>query len=460
MIECPKCGYRNADGSEFCQNPNTCGTFLGYEGKKLEPLPGGVALSISPSTLAVEPGSQASSEIRVRNRGNIVDQFTLSVAGKPAGWAIVEPATLSLFPDAEGTAKVRFQPPKMWDSTAGRVQFSIRAQSKAAPGVFASQDGMLEIAPFASATAKLVPRTSRGSASADHRLVIENAGNAPLRATVEGSDPDELLAISVDRPMLVVQPGKSEVVQVQVAPRTRLTEGAAQLRPFQIQVQPDVGAPLVAEGSMLQEPVAPPAPPPKRRFPVALLIIPALLIAGVGAAFLLPPLMSGTLLASTGGSPAAAAVSSGNSAATPTPAAASTPTPTPTPTPSPTPVATPAVLCNGPATLQGTYIFDFESCKQASVGDVWWEQRTSTDRQLAPRNGAQIANLGPVNFNSVTLAMLKTEPYQATPINGSTIGGQLSSGTVIAIRTRGGHYAKMRIDSYGYNLLITSTTYQ
>ena len=156
MIECPKCGYRNADGSEFCQNPNTCGTFLGYEGKKLEPLPGGVALSISPSTLAVDPGSQASCEIRVRNRGNIVDQFSLSVAGKPAGWAIVEPATLSLFPDAEGTAKVRFQPPKTSDSTAGRVQFSIRAQSKAAPGVVASQDGMLEIALLTLMTVALV----------------------------------------------------------------------------------------------------------------------------------------------------------------------------------------------------------------------------------------------------------------------------------------------------------------
>src|SRR5438445_8764975 len=295
MIECPKCGYRNADGSEFCQNPNTCGTFLGYEGKKLGPAPGGVALSNSPRTLGVDRGAQASCEIGVRNRGNIVDQFTLSVAGKPAGWAIIEPATLSLFPDAEATANVRFQPPKTWDSTAGRVQFSIRAQSKAAASAAASQDGMLEIGPFASATAKLVPRTSRGSASADHRLVIENAGNAPLRATVEGSDPDELLAISVDRPMLVVQPGKSEVVQVQVAPRTRLTDGAAQLRPFQIQVQPDMGAPLVAEGSMLQEPVAPPAPPPKRRFPVALLLIPALLVAGRGPAFRLPPRLSGTL---------------------------------------------------------------------------------------------------------------------------------------------------------------------
>ena len=70
-----------------------------------------------------------------------------------------------------------------------------------------------------------------------------------------------------------------------------------------------------------------------------------------------------------------------------------------------------------------------------------------------------IANLGRVNFDSVTLAMLKTEPYQATPINGSTFGGQLVNGTVIAISTRGGHYAKMRIDSYGYDLLVTLTTY-
>src|SRR5205823_8580998 len=98
----------------------------------------------------------------------------------------------------------------------------------------------------------------------------------------------------------------------------------------------------------------------------------------------------------------------GNVAAKPTPAATPTPTPTPTatPTPSPTPVPTPVVLCNGPTTLQGTYILAYESCKQASVGDVWWEQRTSTDRQLVPWNGAQIANLGQVNFNSVTLAML------------------------------------------------------
>src|SRR5205814_9953276 len=127
-------------------------------------------------------------------------------------------------PDAEVTAKVRFQPPKRWDSTAGRVQFSIRAQSKAAAGVAASQEVMLEIAPFSSATAKLVPRTSRGSTSADHRLVIENAGNAPLRATVEPIPMNCWRSASTDR-CWWCNPA-SGVVQVQVAPRTRLTEAA------------------------------------------------------------------------------------------------------------------------------------------------------------------------------------------------------------------------------------------
>lgn len=70
------------------------------------------------------------------------------------------------------------------------------------------------------------------------------------------------------------------------------------------------------------------------------------------------------------------------------------------------------------------------------------------------------ANLGPMNFDSATFALLKIAPYQATPINGNTIGGQLVNGSVIATRTRSGHYAKMRIDSCGYNLVITSTTVQ
>jgi hypothetical protein len=308
MIECPKCGFRNPDDAEFCLNTSGCRTFLGYEGKKRESLPGGVMVSLSPSIITVAPGAEASCEVRVRNRSSIVDQFTVSIVGEGASWSVAEPAMLALFPDAEATSMIRFRPPKSSDVPAGRMTFAIRVQSKATPGVETVQNGMLDVLDFSSAAARLLPRTSRGSTTANYRLVLENLGNAPLRVNLEGSDPDELLTIKVDPPIIAVQPGKSGIVQVEVQPRTALQAGAPQARSFQVRAQPDVGIPLVVDGIMVQEPV--PAPPPlvaspgrRRWFPVGLIAIP-LLVVGAAAAVFVPRLFSSKHLAPTGtGSP-------------------------------------------------------------------------------------------------------------------------------------------------------------
>ncbi|MBP7505009.1 MAG: hypothetical protein KA780_06140 [Prolixibacteraceae bacterium] len=61
-------------------------------------------------------------------------------------------------------------------------------------------------------------------------------------------------------------------------------------------------------------------------------------------------------------------------------------------------------------------------------------------------------------FFAVTLIESQTlaiQPYTATPINGSNnSSNRLTAGTVIAIKTNTGRFAKMKIDSYGYNLGI------
>lgn len=309
MIECPQCGFRNPDGAEFCLNPSGCRSFLGYVGKKREPLPGGVTVSLSPSSITVAPGAEATCEVRVRNRSSIVDQFMVSIIGKGASWSVAEPAMLSLFPDAEATSTIRFRPPKSWDVPAGRMTFAIRVQSKATPGVETLQDGTLDVLDFTSAAAHLLPRTSHGSTTANYRLVLENLGNAPLRVNLEGSDPDELLTITADPPVIAVQPGKSGIVQIEVQPRIALQAGAPQARSFQVRAQPDAGVPLVVDGIMVQEPI--PVPPPvaaptvrRRWFPVALILIPLLLVAAAAAVFV-PPLFSSKQLAPTGtGAPA------------------------------------------------------------------------------------------------------------------------------------------------------------
>ncbi len=122
-----------------------------------------------------------------------------------------------------------------------------------------------------------------------------------------------------------------------------------------------------------------------------------------------------------------------------------------------------AVMSKGTTTLKGTWTFDFETGVQGppSGADIWWEQVNSTIRFLVPRSGAMLAHMGKPNFDAVSLQALQSQAYTATPINGSNnSSNQLTPGSVIAIKTNAGRYAKMKINSYGYNLGISWVTYK
>ena len=77
-------------------------------------------MTIDPEVLAVQPGGQAECQIRVRNTSTIVDQFSLEALGPAASWVAFEPPSLSLFPDAEGLARLIVRPPKAADTPTGR----------------------------------------------------------------------------------------------------------------------------------------------------------------------------------------------------------------------------------------------------------------------------------------------------------------------------------------------------
>jgi hypothetical protein len=121
-----------------------------------------------------------------------------------------------------------------------------------------------------------------------------------------------------------------------------------------------------------------------------------------------------------------------------------------------------AVQSKGATVLKGTWTFDFDTGVQGppSGADIWWEQVDSVTRFLVPENGAMLTNLGHSNFDAVSLQRLAAQSYTATPINGSNnAANNLTAGTVIGIKTATGRYAKMAIDSYGYNLGIRWLTY-
>jgi len=345
VVICSKCGFRNADGVEFCANPKGCGAFLPYEGTKTEALSGGITVSVAPAVVTVKPGEEATAEVRIRNRSNVVDQYEIKVVGEPSRWSLTEPTTLSLFPDAEGVVQVRFRPVRSSEVAAGRKPFSVAVQSKASANMSAYQDGTIDVAPFREAALAIVPRTARGGESASYRVTVENHGNVPLQATVEGIDADELLTFRFDPPELLVAPGQSAYVQLLVQPRATFFDGPPQPHAFKVQLRADGTPPMTADATLLQEAVPRPV---RKKFPLVPVLLGVLLLGVLAGAFVeRDPLMQ-----AVGLKPTAATSGLPSTAATKTAAPTATPAPTPTPIVAPILVEVPNVTCMTPLVAQ------------------------------------------------------------------------------------------------------------
>jgi len=220
--------------------------------------PVGASVTLQAARLEVVPGGEVGLEVRVRNTGTVVDEFAIDVLGDSSGWAAAEPHTLSLFPGAEGTARVAFRPPRSATVPAGSMPFAVRVASREDPAGSSVEEGMLEVAAFHDPFAELVPRTSRGSRGASHEVAIDNRGNVIANTEVEGTDPDRLLRFDVSPPGVVVEPGMAGFAKVQVTPAERFWRGTAKTRPFQLQVRPEGGPPITLDGSFVQEAMLPP----------------------------------------------------------------------------------------------------------------------------------------------------------------------------------------------------------
>jgi hypothetical protein len=308
----------------------------------------GAIVKLQSDPIQVVPGAVATVSITVKNTGTVVDQFTLEVLGDAAGWASVDPPTLSLFPDAEGKAVISFAPPRLSTVPAGSIVFGVRAASKEDPAGSTVEERALVVGTFADTFAELLPRTSTGGRSGNHSVAIDNRGNAAVNATISGADPDNLLQIGVQPPGLVVDPGTAAFARVHVSPRKKFWRGQPKTRPFKLQVETPNEAPVTLDGTLLQQAVLPAW---LMKALVAALVL-ALLAALLWFGLFQPAMKSAAqqALVDAGITPTPAA----GVAATPkpTPAAVATPTPAPTPTPkvSATPTATPAPLFGGTPT--------------------------------------------------------------------------------------------------------------
>lgn len=214
--ECDRCHESIPVSTDWCP---ICGNYLGWntyaeDDTNADAAPTRPRLRITvrpPSDIGpdqpltevyAEAGGQTSMELLVRNEGETVGNYTMSVDGLPDSWLTVTPQLVCLNPWGKGepyeaTITVLFHPPRAAQSTARRwpLRLIVHERPRAdetgptAEGVHAGTiDAGLTVGRFVDVAAQLEPTRLAGRRSGHAMVVLRNRGNDTTRVELGASD--------------------------------------------------------------------------------------------------------------------------------------------------------------------------------------------------------------------------------------------------------------------------------
>jgi hypothetical protein len=195
--------------------------------------------------------------LRLRNTGDVVDEYRFEVVGPAAPWTVVEPQSLRLYPGTTGSVDLTFAPPRSPDATAGPNPYAVRITPTEHPEATTVPEGNLTITPFTEVRAELVPPTVKGRFRGRPKLAVDNLGNTKVTASVSGSDNGDQLSYDIRPGNVQIEPGRAAFVRTTLKPRQIIWFGSAEQRPYTLAVQRSGVTPLGVEGTYVQRGLLP-----------------------------------------------------------------------------------------------------------------------------------------------------------------------------------------------------------
>ncbi|MDF3302974.1 hydrolase [Streptomyces tropicalis] len=207
---------------------------------------------LEPPSATVDPGGATTVRLRLRNTGDVVDEYRFEPVGPLAPWTTVEPPALRLYPGTTGTAELTVAPPRTPDAAAGPHPYAVRITPTEHPEAVTVPEGNMTVTPFTEVRAELVPPTVKGRFRGRPRLAVDNVGNTRVTASVSGSDPGDQLSYDVRPGSVQIEPGRAAFVRATLRPRRIIWFGPKEERPYTLAVQRSGVVPLPVEGTYVQ----------------------------------------------------------------------------------------------------------------------------------------------------------------------------------------------------------------
>ncbi|WP_308407004.1 hydrolase [Streptomyces sp. AC555_RSS877] len=209
--------------------------------------------SLEPASTTVDPGGTATTRLRLRNTGDVVDEYRFRPVGTLAPWTSVEPATLRLYPGTTGTVELTFSPPRTPDAAAGPHPYGVQITPTEHPEATTVPEGNVTVTPFTEIRAELVPPTVRGRFRGRPRLAVDNLGNTKMTASVSGSDNGSQLSYDIHPSNVQIEPGRAAFVKTVLKPRQITWFGASEDRPYTLGITRSGDPQLDVDGTYVQK---------------------------------------------------------------------------------------------------------------------------------------------------------------------------------------------------------------
>jgi len=199
-------------------------------------------VSLSQEALAVEPGNEVTTELRVRNTGDVVDQFNFQPLGDAAPWIEVEPPSVRLFPNTDETVTITIAPPRSPESKPGQSAWAVKAIPSEDPAGAAVAEGTVDVAEFSVIEAELQPSAGRGRLVGRYEIAVDNRGNIPMQVRLTGTDAEQALGYEFADDIVATEPGAAHFTKLKLRPGEKIWRGQPKSHSFQILVEPQARA--------------------------------------------------------------------------------------------------------------------------------------------------------------------------------------------------------------------------
>ncbi|BBA98934.1 putative hydrolytic protein [Actinacidiphila reveromycinica] len=213
--------------------------------------------SLEPPSATVDAGSSTIVRLRLRNTGDVVDEYRFTPVGDLAPYITVEPPTLRLYPGTVDTVQLTVAPPRTPDATAGPNPYGVQVVPTENPEATTVPEGNITITPFTEVRAELVPHTVKGRFRGRPKLAVDNLGNTKLTASIVGTDNGDQIAYEIHPANVQIEPGRAAFVKATLRPQRITWFGRKENRPFRLAVQRSGATPLDVDGTWVQRGVLP-----------------------------------------------------------------------------------------------------------------------------------------------------------------------------------------------------------